>query len=205
LGADTEQCGGRHQGSEHAPLPAVAATMECSPATGAGPAGGRVESDRAGQRLLAHGRIPHSLPRLVRRNAAANAGGGAPAIDALRRPAAMSRSSTEPLVNHQSASFREKPQRLRRQRPGTTVFSLGIGVLGMIKLNRIGNKLGLAGAIGVLLAAGMVVNQMTSEVAVEAANVRVARSPRGFDTPPVPPLPPPPPPVPPPPLPPPHT
>ena len=33
----------------------------------------------------------------------------------------------------------------------------------MIKLNRIGNKLGLAGAIGVLLAAGMVANQMVSE------------------------------------------
>ena len=30
----------------------------------------------------------------------------------------------------------------------------------MIKLNRIGNKLGLAGAVGVLLAAGMVANQM---------------------------------------------
>ena len=46
----------------------------------------------------------------------------------------------------------------------------------MIKLNRIGNKLGLAGAIGVVLAAGMVANQMMSEAAVEAANARVARS-----------------------------
>jgi methyl-accepting chemotaxis protein len=51
----------------------------------------------------------------------------------------------------------------------------------MIKLNRIGNKLGLAGAIGVLLAAGMVANQMTSETAVEAANVRVARAQRVID------------------------
>ena len=30
----------------------------------------------------------------------------------------------------------------------------------MIKLNRIGNKLGFAGAIGVVLAVGMVANQM---------------------------------------------
>src|SRR5262245_7069483 len=51
----------------------------------------------------------------------------------------------------------------------------------MIKLNRIGNKLGLAGAVGVLLAAGMVANQMMSETAVEAANVRVARSQRVID------------------------
>ena len=33
----------------------------------------------------------------------------------------------------------------------------------MIKLNRIGNKLGLAGALGVLLAIGMVANQMITE------------------------------------------
>ncbi len=33
----------------------------------------------------------------------------------------------------------------------------------MIKLNRIGNKLGLAGAVGVLLAIGMVANQMITE------------------------------------------
>jgi methyl-accepting chemotaxis protein len=51
----------------------------------------------------------------------------------------------------------------------------------MIKLNRIGNKLGLAGAIGVFLAAGMVANQMISEAAVEAANGRVARSQRVID------------------------
>ena len=35
----------------------------------------------------------------------------------------------------------------------------------MIKLNRIGNKLGLAGALGVLLAIGMVANQMMTEIA----------------------------------------
>src|SRR5437867_476011 len=52
----------------------------------------------------------------------------------------------------------------------------------MIKFNRIGNKLGLAGAIGVLLAAGMVANQMMSEAAVEAANGRVARSQRVIDS-----------------------
>jgi methyl-accepting chemotaxis protein len=52
----------------------------------------------------------------------------------------------------------------------------------MIKLNRIGNKLGLAGAIGVFLAAGMVANQMISEAAVGAANGRVARSQRVIDS-----------------------
>ncbi|HKU06477.1 MAG TPA: methyl-accepting chemotaxis protein [Bradyrhizobium sp.] len=51
----------------------------------------------------------------------------------------------------------------------------------MIKFNRIGNKLGLAGAIGVLLAAGMVANQMISEAAVQAANGRVARFQRVID------------------------
>jgi methyl-accepting chemotaxis protein len=40
----------------------------------------------------------------------------------------------------------------------------------MIKINRIGNKLGLAGLVGVLLSGGMVVNQMVSESAVNAAN-----------------------------------
>ena len=34
----------------------------------------------------------------------------------------------------------------------------------MIKLNRIGNKLGLAGAVGVLLAIGMVANQMIDRI-----------------------------------------
>ena len=33
----------------------------------------------------------------------------------------------------------------------------------MIKLNRIGNKLGLAGAVGILLAIGMAANQMIAE------------------------------------------
>jgi methyl-accepting chemotaxis protein len=40
----------------------------------------------------------------------------------------------------------------------------------MIKLNRIGNKLGLVGAVGVLLAIGMVANQMVTESTVSAAN-----------------------------------
>ncbi|WP_249128756.1 methyl-accepting chemotaxis protein [Bradyrhizobium lablabi] len=52
----------------------------------------------------------------------------------------------------------------------------------MIKFNRIGNKLGLAGAIGILLAAGMVANQMMSEAQVEAASNRVARSQRVIDS-----------------------
>ena len=52
----------------------------------------------------------------------------------------------------------------------------------MIKFNRIGNKLGLAGAIGVLLAAGMVANQMMSEAADQSANGRVARSQRVIDS-----------------------
>ena len=48
----------------------------------------------------------------------------------------------------------------------------------MIKLNRIGNKLGLAGAIGVLLAIGMVANQMVTESTVAGANDRADRSQR---------------------------
>jgi methyl-accepting chemotaxis protein len=52
----------------------------------------------------------------------------------------------------------------------------------MIKFNRIGNKLGLAGAIGILLAAGMVANQMVSEAQVDAANGRVARSQKVIDS-----------------------
>ncbi len=51
----------------------------------------------------------------------------------------------------------------------------------MIKLNRIGNKLGLAGAIGVLLSAGIVANQMMSEAEIGAANQRTARSQRVID------------------------
>jgi methyl-accepting chemotaxis protein len=46
----------------------------------------------------------------------------------------------------------------------------------MVKLNRIGNKLGLAGAVGVLLAIGMAANQMMTEAAVGAANDRASRS-----------------------------
>ena len=45
----------------------------------------------------------------------------------------------------------------------------------MIKLNRIGNKLGLAGLAGILLAAGMLVNQMTSETEVLAFGERATR------------------------------
>jgi methyl-accepting chemotaxis protein len=52
----------------------------------------------------------------------------------------------------------------------------------MIRFNRIGNKLGLAGAIGVLLAVGMVANQMISEAQVEAASGGVARSQRVIDS-----------------------
>jgi methyl-accepting chemotaxis protein len=39
-----------------------------------------------------------------------------------------------------------------------------------MKLNRIGNKLGLAGAVGVLLSIAMVTNQMVTESSVDAAN-----------------------------------
>ena len=46
----------------------------------------------------------------------------------------------------------------------------------MIKLNRIGNKLGLAGAVGVLLAIGMVANQMVTEARIEQGSERAARS-----------------------------
>jgi hypothetical protein len=46
----------------------------------------------------------------------------------------------------------------------------------MIKLNRIGNKLGLAGAVGVLLAIGMVANQMVTESKIEESSERAARS-----------------------------
>ena len=46
----------------------------------------------------------------------------------------------------------------------------------MIKLNRIGNKLGLAGAVGVLLAIGMVANQMVTESSIEEGSARATRS-----------------------------
>jgi methyl-accepting chemotaxis protein len=51
----------------------------------------------------------------------------------------------------------------------------------MIKLNRIGNKLGLAGAVGILLAAGMVANQMITEASIEQASERAGRSQRVAD------------------------
>jgi methyl-accepting chemotaxis protein len=56
------------------------------------------------------------------------------------------------------------------------IFQENIGVDGMIKLNRIGYKLGLAGAISVLLAVGMAANQMMTEASVTDANQRAARS-----------------------------
>src|SRR5947209_16110771 len=40
----------------------------------------------------------------------------------------------------------------------------------MIKFNRIGYKLGLTGAVGVLLSIGMVTNQMVTESSINAAN-----------------------------------
>ena len=46
------------------------------------------------------------------------------------------------------------------------------GSISMIKINRIGNKLGLVGLLGVLLAGGMLVNQMLSESAIRQANQR---------------------------------
>ena len=42
----------------------------------------------------------------------------------------------------------------------------------MIKFNRIGKKLGLAGAVGVLLSVGMVANQLATESSINAANQR---------------------------------
>ena len=51
----------------------------------------------------------------------------------------------------------------------------------MIKLNRIGNKLGLAGALGVLLAIGMVANQMITETRIEEGSERATRSQRISD------------------------
>src|SRR4051812_8945350 len=48
----------------------------------------------------------------------------------------------------------------------------------MIKFNRIGNKLGLAGAVGVLLAVGMVANQMMTESRVAGVNDRADRAQR---------------------------
>lgn len=42
----------------------------------------------------------------------------------------------------------------------------------MVKLNRIGNKLGAAGLLGILLAGGMLANQMISEASITRANER---------------------------------
>jgi methyl-accepting chemotaxis protein len=51
----------------------------------------------------------------------------------------------------------------------------------MIKLNRIGNKLGLVGAVGVLLALGMAANQMVTESSVSGFNERADRLQRVAD------------------------
>jgi methyl-accepting chemotaxis protein len=48
--------------------------------------------------------------------------------------------------------------------------------VGAMQFNRIGNKLGLAGAIGAFLAMGMIANQVLTERAVTAANERADRS-----------------------------
>ncbi|GLH79915.1 hypothetical protein SSBR45G_48240 [Bradyrhizobium sp. SSBR45G] len=45
-----------------------------------------------------------------------------------------------------------------------------------MKLNRIGNKLGLAGAVGATLAIGMIANQMIAETAVSRANEQAERA-----------------------------
>ncbi|QWG26052.1 HAMP domain-containing protein [Bradyrhizobium sediminis] len=50
-----------------------------------------------------------------------------------------------------------------------------------MKLNRIGNKLGLAGAVGVLLAIGMAANQMATESMVAGSTERADRSQRVAD------------------------
>ena len=52
----------------------------------------------------------------------------------------------------------------------------------MVKLNRIGNKLALAGAIGILLAVGMAANQMMTETTVAGVSDRAGRSQRVADS-----------------------
>src|ERR1700760_2667388 len=52
----------------------------------------------------------------------------------------------------------------------------------MTKLNRIGYKLGVAGAIGVLLAGGMAAHQMMTGASVSAVNDRAGRSQRVSDS-----------------------
>ena len=54
-------------------------------------------------------------------------------------------------------------------------------MLDVIKLNRIGYKLGLAGVIGVLLAVGMAANQMLTEAMVAGSTERADRSQRVAD------------------------
>jgi methyl-accepting chemotaxis protein len=62
-----------------------------------------------------------------------------------------------------------------RDRPHK-IYNSGFG--DMIKFNRIGNKLGLAGAVGVLLSIGMVANQMMTESRVAGVNDRADRAQR---------------------------
>ncbi|QDW41880.1 HAMP domain-containing protein [Bradyrhizobium sp. KBS0727] len=50
-----------------------------------------------------------------------------------------------------------------------------------MKLNRIGYKLGLAGAVGIVLAVGMAANQMMTETTVNSASDRAGRSQRVAD------------------------
>ena len=52
----------------------------------------------------------------------------------------------------------------------------------MIKLNRIGYKLGLAGVLSVVLAVGMVANQMVTETHVAGSTERAGRSQRVADS-----------------------
>jgi methyl-accepting chemotaxis protein len=60
---------------------------------------------------------------------------------------------------------------IRSQIPGSSQ----IGARDMVKLNRIGNKLGLAGAVGVLLSLGMIGNQMITEGTVAGVNELAAK------------------------------
>jgi methyl-accepting chemotaxis protein len=57
-----------------------------------------------------------------------------------------------------------------------------LGFADMIKLNRIGYKLGLAGAVGILLAVGMTANQMSTEAIVAGSTERANRSQQVADT-----------------------
>src|SRR3989442_19559 len=77
------------------------------------------------------------------------------------------RSTDGMLTNLSGPAGKPFPQKNRRVGQSLRTTDFALGVLGMIKLNRIGNKLGFAGAIGVLLAVGMVANQMMSEAEVD--------------------------------------